>query len=209
MFRDPYADEAEVARRVGTPAHLAVAQRAADRTTTLVRDDAGVLPLRPGARKVLVTGWGVSTTAALGTELARRGATATVRQTGLSPGPAQIDQAAADARGQDLVVAVTNRAWDVKDETGHNGPGQMNLVKALLATGTPVVVIAVRDPYDIAWFPEAPTYLATYSYTAEALRSAAKALFGETVPRGRLPVAIPARDDPATVLYPFGHGLGY
>ncbi|MEV4678785.1 MULTISPECIES: glycoside hydrolase family 3 protein [Actinomadura] len=209
LFRDPYADEGEVARRVGTPAHLAVAQRAADRTTTLVRDDAGVLPLRPGARKVLVTGWGVSTTAALGTELARRGATATVRQTGLSPGPAQIDQAVADARGQDLVVAVTNRAWDVKDEPGHNGPGQMNLVKALLATGTPVVVIAVRDPYDIAWFPEAPTYLATYSYTAEALRSAAKALFGETVPRGRLPVAIPARDDPATVLYPFGHGLGY
>ncbi|TDC51440.1 glycoside hydrolase family 3 protein [Actinomadura sp. KC345] len=214
LFRDPYADEAEVAERVGTPPHLAAAQRAADRTTTLVKnapaaDGSPVLPLRPGARDVLVTGWGVSTTAALGTEIARRGARTTIRQTGLSPSQEQIDEAAAAARGQDLVVAVTNRAWDVKDEPGHNGPGQTNLVKALAATGTPVVVIAVRDPYDIAWFPEVPAYLATYSYTAEALRSAARTLFGELDPRGRLPVTVPVRDEPGTALYPFGHGLGY
>ncbi|MEU5995350.1 glycoside hydrolase family 3 protein [Spirillospora sp. NPDC047418] len=209
LFRDPYADESRVDRNVGTPAHLAAAQRATDRTTTLVRNDAGLLPLAPGPRDVLVTGWGVSTTAVLGTEIARRGATATVRQTGISPGRAQIDQAVAAARDQDLVVAVTNRAWDAEDEPGHNGPGQMNLVKALIATGKPVIVIAVRDPYDIAWFPGAATYLATYSYTAEALRSAGKVLFGELDPRGRLPVAVPVRDEPGAVLYPFGHGLGY
>jgi beta-N-acetylhexosaminidase len=209
LFRDPYADETRIDQVVGTPAHLATAQRAADRTTTLVKNGAGILPLRPGPRKALVTGWGVSTTATLGTEIARRGATTTIRQTGISPGRAQIDEAVAAARDQDLVVAVTNRAWDVKEEPGHNGPGQMNLVKALAATGKPVVVIAVRDPYDIAWFPEATTYVATCSYTAEALRSAAKVLFAELDPRGRLPVAIPARDQPGTVLYPFGHGLGY
>ncbi|MFI0481307.1 glycoside hydrolase family 3 protein [Actinomadura sp. 9N215] len=209
LFRDPYADESEVGDVVGAAAHLAAAQRAADRTTTLVANGAGVLPLRPGARDVLVTGWGAGATAALGTELARRGATATVRQTGLSPGRAQIDQAVAAAEGQDLLVAVTNRAWDVKDEPGHNGPGQADLVKALVGTGKPVIVVAVRDPYDIAWFPEADTYLATYSYTAEALRSAGKAMFGELDPRGRLPVTIPVRDDPGTVLYPFGHGLRY
>ncbi len=209
LFRDPYADPAMVGRTVGTPAHLAAAQRAADRTTTLVRNEGGVLPLRPGRRDVLVTGWGAATTAALGAEIARRGAVATVRQTGLSPTRAQIDEVVAAARDQDLVVAVTNRAWDVKDEPGHNGPGQVNLVRALHATGTPVVVIAVRDPYDIAWFPEVPAYLATHSYTAEALRSAAAVLFGELNPRGRLPVTVPVRDDPGTALYPFGHGLSY
>ncbi|MFA1543557.1 glycoside hydrolase family 3 protein [Actinomadura monticuli] len=209
LFRDPYADESRVAQTVGTPAHLAAAQRAADRTTTLVRNDAGVLPLRPGPRDALVTGWGVSTTASIGTEIARRGATATIRQTGINPGQADIDAAVAAARDQDLVVAVTNRAWDISSEPGHNGPGQMNLVNALIATGKPVVVIAVRDPYDIAWLPGAATYLATYSYTAEALRAAGAVLFGEQDPRGRLPVTIPARDEPGTVLYPFGHGLGY
>ncbi|WP_433469766.1 glycoside hydrolase family 3 protein [Spirillospora sp. CA-128828] len=209
LFRDPYADESKIDNVVGTPAHLATAQRAADRTTTLIKNGAGILPLQAGARNVLVTGWGVSTTATLGTEIARRGATTTIRQTGISPGQAQIDEAVAAAKNQDLVVAVTNRAWDIKEEPTHNGPGQMNLVKALAATGKPVVVIAVRDPYDIAWFPEATTYVATYSYTAEALRSAAKTLFGELNPRGRLPVTIPVRDQPGTALYPFGHGLGY
>ncbi|WP_433479498.1 glycoside hydrolase family 3 protein [Spirillospora sp. CA-142024] len=209
LFRDPYADESKIDNVVGTPAHLATAQRATDRTTTLIKNDAGILPLRAGARNVLVTGWGVSTTATLGTEIARRGAATTIRQTGISPGQAQIDEAVAAAKNQDLVVAVTNRAWDIKEEPTHNGPGQMNLVKALAATGKPVVVIAVRDPYDIAWFPEATTYAATYSYTAEALRSAAKTLFGELNPGGRLPVTVPVRDQPGTALYPFGHGLGY
>ncbi|GAA2454084.1 glycoside hydrolase family 3 protein [Actinomadura vinacea] len=208
LFRDPYADEAEVDRVVGTARNLAAAQRATDRTTTLVKNGANLLPLAPGARKVLVAGWGAAPTAALGGEIAARGATATVRETGLSPGQAQIDRAVAAARESDLVVAVTNRAWDVEPESGHNGPGQMNLVKALIATGKPVVVIAARDPYDIAYFTEANTFLATYSYTAEALRAVAKVLFGEIDPAGRLPVTIPVRDQTAA-LYPFGHGLGY
>jgi len=208
LFRDPYADESKIDRVVGKAAHLAAAQRATDRTTTLVKNEAGLLPLAPGARNVLVTGWGATTTATLAGELAARGATTTVRETGLSPGQAAIDQAVAAAEGADLVVAVTNRAWDVKEESGHNGPGQMNLVTSLVATGKPVVVIAARDPYDIAYFTEARTYVATFSYTAEALRSVAKVLFGEIEPKGRLPVTIPVRDGSAT-LYPFGHGLGY
>ncbi|WP_242909819.1 glycoside hydrolase family 3 protein [Actinomadura terrae] len=208
LFHDPYADESKVDAVVGAPAHRAAAQRATDRTTTLVKDSAGLLPLRPGPRRVLVTGWGAPTTALAG-EMTARGATATVRETGLSPTPARIAQTLAAARDQDLLVAVTNRAWDVKDESPHNGPGQRDLVKALAATGKPLIVVAARDPYDIAWFPEAPTYLATYSATAEALRSTAKVLYGETAPRGRLPVTITAADDPGTVLYRFGHGLRY
>ena len=210
LFRSPYADTSKIGRTVGTPEHLAAAQRAADRTTTLIKNDAGVLPLTAGPRRVLVAGWGTaSTTAGLAAGITEHGAATTVRSTGLTPTPAQIDDAVAAARDQDLVVAVTNRAWDVGTEPGHQGPGQANLVKALVATGRPVVVIAVRDPYDIAYFPEARTYLATYSYTAEALRSAVKTLFGEIDPQGRLPVTIPARDDPGTALYPFGHGLTY
>ena len=46
-------------------------------------------------------------------------------------------------------------------------------VKALLDTGKPVVVVATRDPYDIAYFTAAPTYLATYSYSPVAVTSVA------------------------------------
>jgi beta-N-acetylhexosaminidase len=72
-----------------------------------------------------------------------------------------------------------------------------------------VVVAAVRDPYDIAAFTEAPTYVATYSYTAPALEALTRVLFGEVDPGGRLPVMLPAAGDAGRVLYPYGYGLGY
>jgi beta-N-acetylhexosaminidase len=209
LFTHPYTDESKVASRVGTAAHAATEQRVTDRTTTLVKNADGVLPLTAGDRKVFVTGWGVATTQTLAADIARRGPATSVLQTGLSPTQAQIDQAVAQAANNDLVVVTTNRAWDVSAASGHNGPGQANLVKALVATGKPVIVAAVRDAYDIGYFPEAGTYLATYSYTPAALESLTKVLFGEVSPRGKLPVAIPVADRPDQVLYPFGHGLAY
>ncbi|RFU43346.1 glycoside hydrolase family 3 protein, partial [Actinomadura logoneensis] len=213
LFTDPYVDESRVGRVVGAPEHLATARRATDRTTTLVRNDPQpgglTLPLKPGPRSVHVTGWGTSTTATLAAEIGRYGATADAHDTGLSPTPAAIASAAAAARAHDLTVVVTNRAWDTSTEKGHNGPGQADLVKALIDTGRPVVVVAVRDAYDINAFPAAPTYLATYSYTPDALRSAAATLFGANPPQGRLPVTIPVAGHPDQTLYPFGHGLRY
>lgn len=213
LFRNPYTDESRVDQVVGTPEHLATARRATDRTTTLVKNDpqpgGDRLPLRPGARSVYVTGWGVTTTATLATEIKNYGATADAFSTGLSPSPATIATAVAAARTHDLTVVTTNKAWDTSTATGHNGPGQADLVKALIATGKPVIVLAVRDAYDINAFPAAPAYLATYSYTADALHAAAATLFGANRPQGRLPVDIPAADHPDQTLYPFGSGLTY
>jgi beta-N-acetylhexosaminidase len=210
LFTHPYVDETKVASRVGTAEHVATEQRITDRTTTLIKNADGLLPLPADGRKIFVTGWGVATTATLAADIAERGPATSVLQTGLSPSQALIDQAVAQANGSDLVVVTTNRAWDVATGSGHNGPGQMNLVKALVATGKPVIVAAVRDAYDIGSFDaEAATYLATYSYTSAALESLTKVLFGEISPNGKLPVAIPVAGRPDQVLYPFGHGLGY
>ena len=75
-------------------------------------------------------------------------------------------------------------------------PVSRSWCKQLLATGKPVVVVAVRDPYDIAYFTEAPTYLATYSTTAISMESLARVLFGEVQPGGQLPVDDPGRRRP-------------
>ena len=103
------------------------------------------------------------------------------------------------AQASDEVVVATNKAWA--------SAGQQKLVEQLVATGKPVVVVAVRDPYDIAYFTDAPTYLATYSTTAISMESLTKVLFGEVQPKGNLPVMIPTAADPTVALYPFGHGL--
>jgi beta-N-acetylhexosaminidase len=72
-----------------------------------------------------------------------------------------------------------------------------------------VIVVAVRDPYDIAYFDAAPTYLATYGSAAVSMESLAKVLYGEIKPTGKLPVDIPVAGQPLTPLYPFGHGLSW
>jgi beta-glucosidase-like glycosyl hydrolase len=85
---------------------------------------------------------------------------------------------------------------------------QTRLVRALLATGTPVVVAAMRNPYDVASFPEAPTVVDTYGYTAGQVESLVRVLFGEVDPTGLLPVSIPDPDGTGA-LFEYGHGLGY
>lgn len=203
----PYADASALDDVVGTAEHLAAADAITDRTTTLVKNDAKTLPLVTAGKKVLVTGYGVTTTKTLAAGLAEHGATTTAKDTGTSPTDAQIADAVAAAASQDAVVVTTMKAWD-KAVTDPKG-GQQKLVKQLLATGKPVIVVATRDPYDIAYLTEAPTYLATYSYSPVAIEAVARVIAGEVAPTGKLPVDIPAAGSPSTVLYPFGHGLTY
>jgi beta-N-acetylhexosaminidase len=211
IFADPMVDPAAAPTVMGAPAHLARAQAITDHTTTLVKNDVGLLPLTAGPRNVLVAGWGVGTTQGIANALAARGATTQVRESGLIPTAAHISAAVAAAQDSDLVVVSTNNAYAISAATGQPtaaAVAQTQLVRALLATGKPVVVAAMRNPYDVASFAEAPTVLDTYGYTAHQIESLVRVLFGEVDPTGRLPVSVP-RADGTGELFPFGHGLGY
>ncbi|QFZ23963.1 glycoside hydrolase family 3 protein [Saccharothrix syringae] len=175
---------------VGAAEHLAAARAITDRTTTAVRNDAGVLPLASRPTAPLVTGWGDATTRTLAGLLG-----GTALPTGSAPAEAQISAAARAAGNADLVVVLTNGL--------SRQPAQQALVARLLATGRPVVAVAVQNPYDVA-HTAAPTWLATYSYNPVALESLARVITGEVRPSGRLPVAVPGPTP-----YPFGHGLGW
>ena len=129
-----------------------------------------------------------------------RGATTIVKDTGATPTDAKIDDAVAASADADLTVVLTMKAWDttVTDKQAK----QQKLVNALLATGRPVVVVAVRDPYDVAYFPAAQTTLATYGYAAVSMEALAKVLYGELAPAeaaGRDPGAARSVPDPAPV----------
>ncbi|GGP36164.1 beta-N-acetylhexosaminidase [Saccharothrix coeruleofusca] len=181
--------------KVGTPDRLAVAQAIADRTVTAVRNDAGVLPLSAKPASALVTGWGETTTRALAERFAARGAAATALPTGSAPTEAQIASAAQAAAGAQVVVVLTNAL--------SRQPAQQALVARLLATGKPVVAVAVQNPYDVA-HTDAPTWLATFSYGAVSMESLARVVYGEVKPAGKLPVDVPGPRP-----YPFGHAVGW
>ncbi|MEU5155816.1 glycoside hydrolase family 3 N-terminal domain-containing protein [Glycomyces sp. NPDC021274] len=201
LYEDPYADPDDMAAIVGAPAHLQAAQALSDRTTTLVQND-GTLPIPTDGGSLLVTGWGETTTNLLAAGFTERGFTPTRVVTGIAPTQAQIDTAVAAANGKGFILVSTNGVAD--------NPAQVALVKALAATGTPVVALGVRNPYDIAHLTDdVNAYLATYSYSADGLESAVAAVLGHLDPQGRLPVDIPSADDPESVLFAFGHGLSY
>ncbi|WP_405685124.1 glycoside hydrolase family 3 protein [Streptomyces sp. NBC_01387] len=210
LFRAPYVDDRQVDHVVGTRSHLATADRIAERTTTLLVNRDRLLPLsRRRIRSLLVVGADPASpsgttgppTGVLGKELTGLGFTTTVLSTGTAPTAAQIEGAVAAARGKDAVIVGT---YDVAA-----GDAQSKLVAALLAAGTTVVQIAIRNPYDIANLPGVGAALATYSWTDVELRAAARVIAGRAEPRGQLPVPVQRADDPTQVLYPVGHGLTY
>ncbi|MFF4568971.1 glycoside hydrolase family 3 protein [Streptomyces sp. NPDC001410] len=205
-----YVRRSGVDRTVGTKSHLATADRIAERTTTLLANEDDALPLDPRTEpRILVVGADPASpsgttgppTSVLATALTELGFTATALSTGTAPSTATIAKAVAAARDADAVVVGTYNVTA--------GSTQQTLVEQLLATGTPVVAVAIRNPYDVAQLPSVKAYLATYSWTDVELRAAARVIAGRVNPRGRLPVPVQRADDPTQVLYPIGHGLTY
>lgn len=186
---------------VGTGRNLRTAEHISDRTTTLLRNQQASLPVTVRGKRVLVTGWGVSTTQTMAAELTKRGATVTTVTTGTGPSATQRADIVAQAQQSDVTVLLTNNVAA--------GSLQQQFASALYDSGADVVTASVRNPYDIAKLPDAPNVVATYSYSPVAIVSLAKVITGEIAPQGKLPVDVPAADDPDEVLYPFGYGLSW
>lgn len=206
----PYVSHAGVDRAVGVRGNLLAADRIAERTTTLLVNERKLLPLsRATQKKVLVVGADPASpsgttgppTTVLANALTELGFTATALSTGTAPSAAVIARAVAAAGEVDAVVVGTYNLSGTSS--------QRTLVTQLLATGRPVVCVAVRNPYDVAQLPAVQAYLATYSWTDVELRAAARVIAGRVRPRGKLPVPVLRADDPTRVLYPIGHGLSY
>jgi len=83
----------------------------------------------------------------------------------------------------------------------HEYPAQAALLKVLIPKDKPVVVVALRLPYDLAELDAAPVLLATYSIRPASLRAAAEMVLGKgPAPTGHLPVPVAPR-------WPLGHGV--
>jgi len=107
---------------------------------------------------------------------------------------------------------------------------QMELVRAVVGTGTPTVVVLINGrPLSIPWIAaNVPAVLEAFEPGLLGGRAVADVLFGDVSPSGRLPISIPRSvgqlpvhynpppsaealytDETFQPLYPFGHGLSY
>jgi beta-N-acetylhexosaminidase len=175
--------------------HQALSARAYAAAVTLARNDADLIPLRlaPDAEMLIIAPEINEMTMAVDLPFAPERfleavgafhAKARLHRLPVAPDAAALDVTLGAARQAAVTVVLTSGA--------QRDPRQADLMRRLLATQSPSIGVAVYTPYDLRAFPDLPTYLATFEYTAPALVAAASVLFGAITPQGKLPVQIGA-----------------
>jgi len=153
---------------------------------------------------------------------------------------AELRRAAEVARAADVAVVVVGEWQNMIGEAASRStldlPGrQLELLQAVVATGTPVVLLVMNGrPLDLRWAAEqVPAILDIWYPGTQGGTAVANLLFGDAVPGGKLPFTWPRTgghvpliyghtvsheperqdrrywDESSTPLFPFGHGLSY
>lgn len=148
------------------------------------------------------------------------------------PQPAQIASAVQLARASDVAVIVAGiEEGEFRDRALLGLPGQQEaLIRAVAATGTPVVVVLVGgSAVTMPWLEQVDAVLDAWYPGQEGGNAVADVLFGRASPAGRLPLTFPMHEGQVPLhyahkptgrgddyldltghpLFPFGHGLSY
>lgn len=266
LFDNPYTDEAREPQSLLRPDSLTLARQGAARSMVLLKNDRDVLPLDKGSVKSIAVigpladdrraplGWWAgdgreeNTVTPLAGIKAKIGAQTKV---GYAKGcevkddsTAGFAEAVALAKDSDVALVFVGESADMVGEAASHAsldlPGrQMDLVKAIQATGKPTVVVLVNGrPLTIGWAAEnVPSILEAWMAGSQSGNAIADVLFGDVNPGGKLPVTFPRFvgqvpiyynhmntgrppeaqnrytskyfDMPWTPLFPFGYGLSY
>jgi beta-glucosidase len=265
LFDKPYADEARERATILSRENRAAAREIAARSMVLLKNERDILPLSKGVKSIAVVGpladsqkdmigsWngdgkaedavtllaGIKAKAGSGTKITYvKGCDVEGNATH------SINEAARAASDADVTIVAVGESAEMSGEASSRSsldvPGrQLDLVKALQATGKPVVVVLMNGrPLTINWIAEnTPAILETWFAGTEAGNAIADVLFGDVNPGGKLPVTFPRAvgqvpiyynhkntgrppdpnnkytskylDVPVTPLYAFGYGLSY
>ena len=206
---------------VSSPENLALAQRVADASITLVRENARVLPLRHQGGLTAAPAYGAvqkeggkllfvifanDVRSEDGRQLQRelRARTPDARVIFVDPRIAagstqEVMNAVNEAENivaAIYLVPVPGRAVRREGTTAVNTISMPDSTAALLqailkARRNNTVVVSFGSPYFLADFPEIENYVCAYSNASPSETAAVKALWGEIPFRGRLPVTIP------------------
>ena len=217
LFDNPYVDTA-TARRFFTASNLDASRRAAEESAILLKNEDGVLPLKPGIRIALAgpmmdarhdqNGTWVfdlekdSTVTVLDAMKEMYGAGRIIEAQGLGfsrdKSSAAIASAAAKAKGADVIVYVCGEEAVLSGEahcrTDLTLPGaQKEMLARLKATGKPVVTVVMTGrPMDITdVVANSDAVLYCFHPGTMGGPAIANVLSGKVNPSGHLPVSLP------------------
>jgi beta-N-acetylhexosaminidase len=198
LYEERFPPLDAIAKTVGSPAHEKIEAEIARRALTLVREEAGVLPLPRSPKLLSVVVFDeaplIGPSGTLTAELAKRvegnEKPRTLRLDTRS-NPEEVKAVVDAARDADVILLslfVRARSGAGKIAVPEAGKAA---IPQLLASGKPVVAVAFGSPYLLREFPGLKTYLCAYG-TQDVMQTAAvAALFGEAGFEGKLPVTLP------------------
>jgi beta-N-acetylhexosaminidase len=178
---------AEISTQVRTSEHPPIADRIAKQSVTLIKNDRKLLPIKTDQRALLVY---PEFETELEPAFSKYGTRIDAMPVSINPSQQEITQVISATEKVDVIIVATANA--------RRYPGQIALVES--TQNLPTVVLALQSPYDLLAFPRQSTYVTIYGDVPVSMHAAAKVLFGELQPSGKLPVALPD-------LFPEGYGL--
>jgi beta-glucosidase len=221
LFDRPYADPARARRVILAPEHRALARRMAQESCVLLKNEAGLLPLRGQFKRIAVFGpLAHAAGELLGTwSLDGRGQDAVSIADGLReaapkdlevifPGQYADDALYRTLMGADAAVLVVGehprRSGEAASVSSLELPaGQRQLIESVADNGIPIVLVvlagrplAIKREADLAG-----AVLFAWHPGVEGGRAIADVLFGAAEPGGRLPVTFPRATGQAPIYY--------
>lgn len=190
--------DAPVPNVVGSQEHIKLANDIYKQGITVVQNN-GVLPLKNSQKVLVVYSENKYTMQVEDKRYSSMYLGKTVQKINPSAEVVELSNPATNEE----IAAVTQKAKDydtviVGTLTALPGDQQVKLVEELGKTKVPIVVVATRSPYDLAYLPKVDAYVCTYEFPYPALKMAAKAIYGAVEVTGVLPVTIPLADELTT-----------
>jgi beta-N-acetylhexosaminidase len=194
LERKRFVDLEAIGDVVNSPEAAERAQEIADRAVTLVRNGGNLIPLAAPERAcylVMVENRYSSDGQVFTQEVRKRAPRAAMASLDASMSRDALEEA---IRGlpacQSYAVAAFAAVSAYRGSVGLAGE-LPHAVETLIASGQPVALVALGNPYLLRNFPGVTAYLATFSNVPPSEVAAVEALFGEIDIRGHLPVSIP------------------
>jgi beta-N-acetylhexosaminidase len=213
LHKEKLVDLDALPAKVGGRAHAEVANDAATRAITLIKDARNSVPLTVARDTPILylsvldypTGWRIAAPSrTFIPELKKRWPQVTAVELSDRTSPGDLDMVRAIApRFGAVVASVFVRATSASgrmDLAPELAKLLRDLARTTERTSTPLVTTFFGNPYTPSFVPELPAILLTYDVYDLPERAAVRAIAGEAAISGRLPIAIPG-------LFPVGHGL--
>ncbi len=205
LFKNKLADIDAIDGTLSSKSVYALSEEIASKAVTLLRNDAGTLPLRSDAGVVFL---GLSNT--FEGEATAAPFVRTLRDAGIRHQSFVIQenssrdaiQRAKDAamKADVVIVGLFGRVRSgAKNSVGVPEAGA-RLLDELIGADKNIVGIAFGNPYALRGFPKLKTYLVAFGDMAALQRAAARSVFGMQSVTGRMPISIPG-------MYPIGAGI--